>query len=95
MDLLNRSRVLKIDEPPSVGRVRFLSEADRSVIPTIHCGVLFVMLFWSCTWFQSFARLKQVLSRGALLWMGRTLEQLLAGNVRRDGKRFACARNRW
>lgn len=43
--------------------MRYLAEADRSVIQTIRCGILFVMAFWSGASFQSFARLKQVLSR--------------------------------
>jgi hypothetical protein len=57
------ARTLKHNEPPLAGRVRYLAEADRAVIPTVHCGILFVMAFWSGTAYQSFARLKQVLSR--------------------------------
>jgi hypothetical protein len=63
MNVPARARVLKLDEPPLAGRVRYLAEADRSVIPTIRCGILFVMAFWSGTSFQSLTRLKQVLSR--------------------------------
>jgi hypothetical protein len=63
MNLPDRARVLKLEEPPLVGRVRYLAEADRSVIPTIRCGILFVMAFWSGTSFQSLFRLKQTLSR--------------------------------
>ena len=62
MEVPDRERVLKLDEPPFAGRVRFLAEADRSVIATIRCGILFIMAFWSGTSFRSFARLKQVLS---------------------------------
>jgi hypothetical protein len=62
MNLPDRARMLKFHEPPLAGRVRYLFEADRSVIKTIRCGILFVMAFWSTTSFQSFARLKKVLS---------------------------------
>lgn len=34
-------------KPELEARTRFLNEADRSVISTIPCGVLFVMAFWS------------------------------------------------
>ena len=63
MDVPDRARVLKLDEPPLVGRVRYLAEADRSVIQTIRCGILFVMAFWSGTSFQSLARLKKTLAQ--------------------------------
>jgi hypothetical protein len=62
MDVPDRVRILKLDEPPFAGRVRYLSQADRSVIQTIRCGVLFIMAFWSGTSSTSFSRLKQVLS---------------------------------
>jgi hypothetical protein len=62
MDEFDRARVLQLDQPPFAGRVRYLPEADRSVLPEIHCGILFVMAFWSVTSFQSFSRLKQALS---------------------------------
>lgn len=38
-------------------RTRFYSEADRTVIETIQCGVLFVMAFWSGPARQAFAEL--------------------------------------
>jgi hypothetical protein len=63
MDASDRTLVLKLHQPPMVGRSRFLSEADRTVIPTIRCGILFVMAFWSGTSFQSFARLKKTLAQ--------------------------------
>lgn len=63
MEVPDRIRILKLDEPPLVGRVRFQSEADRSVISNIRCGILFVMAFWSVTSFQSFTRLKRALSQ--------------------------------
>jgi hypothetical protein len=44
------------------GRVRFLAEADRSVIGTIRLGILFVMAFWSGSSRTAFAHLKTVLS---------------------------------
>jgi hypothetical protein len=43
-------------------RIRFLAEADRSVISTIQLGILFVMAFWSGSSRTAFARLKKVLS---------------------------------
>jgi hypothetical protein len=43
------------------GRTRFYSEADRTVITTIRCGVLFVMAFWSGPARKAFAELKRVL----------------------------------
>jgi hypothetical protein len=55
--------MLKLDESPLAGRVRYLSETDRSVIQTIRCGVLFVMAFWSGTSLRSFTHLKQTLAR--------------------------------
>lgn len=42
-------------------RFRFLDEADRSVVRSIHCGVLFVMAFWSGSARQAFAQLMRVL----------------------------------
>jgi hypothetical protein len=44
------------------GKVRFLAEADRSVIGTIRLGILFVMAFWSVPSRLAFAHLKTVLS---------------------------------
>ncbi|WP_020474883.1 hypothetical protein [Zavarzinella formosa] len=43
------------------GRTRFYPEADRAVIGTIRCGVLFVMAFWSGPARRAFAELKRVL----------------------------------
>jgi hypothetical protein len=62
MALCDRARVLNLDQPPFAGRSWYLHKADRSVIQTTHCGILFVMAFWSATSFRSFAHLKQVLS---------------------------------
>jgi hypothetical protein len=42
-------------------RTRFYSEADRSVLGTIRCGVLFVMAFWSGPARLAFQELKRVL----------------------------------
>jgi hypothetical protein len=42
-------------------RTRFYSEADRAVVDTIRCGVLFVMAFWSGTARRAFKQLKCVL----------------------------------
>lgn len=44
------------------GRLRFVSEADRSVFGTISLGVLFVMAWWSGPGRQGFLHLKQVLA---------------------------------
>jgi hypothetical protein len=63
MNAPNPARVLNIDEPPLAGRVRFMATADRSVIPDIRRGVLFLMAFWSGTSFHSLHHLKRVLSR--------------------------------
>jgi hypothetical protein len=43
-------------------RLRFLPEADRSVIASIELGVLFVMAFWSGPARKAFAELKRVLA---------------------------------
>src|SRR5262245_59071996 len=42
-------------------RTRFYSEADRAVLATIRCGVLFVMAFWSGSARLAFQELKRVL----------------------------------
>jgi len=47
--------------PELAVRTRFYSEADRTVIGTIRCGVLFVMAFWSGPARLAFAELKRVL----------------------------------
>jgi hypothetical protein len=57
-------RVRALGEIPAsvTGRLRFFAEADRSVVSTIRCGVLFVMAFWSGTARKAFAELKRVLA---------------------------------
>jgi hypothetical protein len=47
--------------PGLAARTRFYAEADRSIIGTICCGVLFVMAFWSGPARLAFAELKRVL----------------------------------
>jgi hypothetical protein len=42
-------------------RTRFYSSADRTVLGTIHCGVLFVMAFWSGPARLAFQELKRML----------------------------------
>jgi hypothetical protein len=42
-------------------RTRFYSEADRAVLATIRCGVLFAMAFWSGHARKAFQELKRVL----------------------------------
>lgn len=52
------------DLPAShAGRLRFLSEADRSIFKSIQLGVLFVMAFWSGPSRLAFFQLKRALSR--------------------------------
>jgi len=46
----------------AVRRFRFVEEADRSIVGTVRCGVLFVMAFWSGSARQAFAELKRVLA---------------------------------
>jgi hypothetical protein len=57
-------RLKALGEVPAshADRMRFLPEADRSLIGTIDLGVLFVMAFWSGPSRLAFAHLKQVLS---------------------------------
>ena len=51
------------DIPPShAARLRFLAEADRSVVDSMGFGILFVMAFWSGTSRKAFAELKRVLT---------------------------------
>jgi hypothetical protein len=45
------------------GRTRFYSDADRVVIKTIRCGILFVMAFWSGPAQLAFAELKRALEK--------------------------------
>ena len=57
-------RIAALGEMPPMlaSRLRFLREADRSVIGTIRCGVLFVMAFWSGPCRSAFAELKRVIA---------------------------------
>ena len=56
------SRIDCLYLPPGlVGRTRLYSQADRAVIGTIRCGVLFVMAFWSGSARLAFGELKRVL----------------------------------
>jgi len=57
------SRIENLYLPPELAdRTRFHSEADRAVLGTIRCGVLFFMAFWSTYSRQVFAELKRVLA---------------------------------
>jgi len=47
--------------PRLAKRTRFYSEADRAIIETIQCGVLFIMAFWSGPARLAFAELKRAL----------------------------------
>jgi hypothetical protein len=53
-----------LGEIPSshAGRLRFLPEADRSVVASIRFGILFIMAFWSGPARKAFAELKRVLA---------------------------------
>jgi hypothetical protein len=56
------SRIENLYLPPSLAdRTRFYSEAAKSIVGTIRCGVLFVMAFWSGTSRLAFAELKRSL----------------------------------
>ena len=61
MDSFDRIKALGRIPESHAGRLRFMPTADRSVIDTIRCGVIFVMAFWSGPARQAFAHLKQVL----------------------------------
>lgn len=43
-------------------RLRFLAEADGSVVDRITCGVVFVMAFWSGPSLRAYRRLTEVLA---------------------------------
>lgn len=47
--------------PVLATRTRFCAEADRSIVDSIRCGVLFVMAFWSGPAWLAFNELKRVL----------------------------------
>lgn len=56
------SRRASLRLPPELeARTRFLESADRSVVESIQCGILFVMAFWSVYALKAFAELKRVL----------------------------------
>jgi hypothetical protein len=56
------SRIEQLYLSPALAkRTRFYSEADRAVLATIQCGVLFVMAFWSVPARSAFQQLKRVL----------------------------------
>jgi hypothetical protein len=49
--------------PPShLARLRYLPEADRTVLDSVRLGVIFIMAFWSGPARMAFAHLKRVLS---------------------------------
>ena len=58
-------RMQRLGLPPELlatHHIRFLPEADRSVISSISYGVLFVMAFWSGPARKAFVELKRVLA---------------------------------
>jgi hypothetical protein len=56
----NRIEDLRLS-PELAARTRFYAEADRAVIGTIRCGVMFIMAFWSGPARLAFNELKRVL----------------------------------
>ena len=46
-DDLDRMGILARDSALPRSRIRFLAEADESVVDQVACGVVFVMAFWS------------------------------------------------
>jgi len=61
-DSFDRVRALGEIPRSHAPRLRFLAEADRSVISTMKLGVLFIMAFWSGSSRLAFAELKRVLA---------------------------------
>jgi len=61
-DDLDRMDILARDSPITRSRIRFLAEADGSVVDQIRCGVVFVMAFWSVHSYQAYRRLTEVLA---------------------------------
>jgi len=47
----------------SVDRIKYLPDADESVVSSIHRGILFLMAFWSGSSVQAFAKLTEVIAR--------------------------------
>jgi hypothetical protein len=62
MEPLDRVKALGKLPASHAARLRFLPNADRSVIGTIKLGVLFVMAFWSGPSRKGFQILKEVLA---------------------------------
>jgi hypothetical protein len=61
MESLDRIKALGPIPESHADRFRFMPTADRLVVGTIQCGVIFIMAFWSGPARQRFAHLKQVL----------------------------------
>ena len=61
-DDLDRMGILDRNSPLPRSRIRFLAEADGSVVDQIACGVLFVMAFWSGPSHQAYRKLTEVLA---------------------------------
>jgi hypothetical protein len=59
---LDRMDILARDSSIPRSRIRFLAEADESVVSQMTCGVLFIMAFWSAPSRQAFRRLTEVLA---------------------------------
>ena len=59
---LDRMEILARDSPLPRSRIRFLAEADESVVDRVTCGVVFVMAFWSGPSRQAYRRLTEVLA---------------------------------
>lgn len=61
-DDFDRLDVLARNSSLPRSRVRFLAEADESVLDRITCGVVFVMAFWSGHSLQAHRKLTEVLA---------------------------------
>ncbi len=46
-----------------LGRVRYVANADTKLINEIHCGVLFIMAFWSVPSVKAFSEITEILNR--------------------------------
>ena len=61
-DELDRMGILERDSPLPRSRIRFLAQAEESVVDQITCGVVFVMAFWSGPSRQAYRKLTEVLA---------------------------------
>jgi hypothetical protein len=62
MDSFDRLKALGGIPASHAGRRRFEATADPLIVGTVHCGVIFVMAFWSAPSRKAFEVLERVLS---------------------------------